>query len=158
MIQQLEYSKLRDKCVRYLIERKYITLATSYQDQVRSRIVDYVNGGITIGFFTWDNTVKVEHIKHNPRVALAVDNLQIEGMAKIIGHPPLSDHASFMEIYQERLPSPYKNFTSLPNALWIIVEPTLLIMMKYEDQHLYSDYLDVIQQTAYRKELSPWNP
>jgi hypothetical protein len=63
-----------------------------------------------------------------------------------------------LELYQERLPSPYKKFTSIPNALWIIVEPTLLIMMKYEDHHLYSDYLDVVNHSAFRKELSPWNP
>jgi len=38
-----------------------------------------------------------------------------------------------------------------------MVEPALLILMKYEDNHLYLDHLDVIQQIALRKELSPWN-
>ena len=59
--------------------------------------------------------------------------------------------------YKERHPSPYRNFISIANSTLIMVEPALLILMKYEDNHLYLDHLDVIQQIALRKELSPWN-
>jgi len=154
----LNFKELEGRCIKLLNDKKYIYLATAYQNQVRSRVVDYVNKGIQIGFITWENTVKMEHLKKNPLVSLSLDALQIEGTAKILGHPTLTENAAFMELYKERHSSPYKNFISLANSTLIMVEPTLLILMKYADNHLYSDHLDIIHQIAFRKELSPWNP
>jgi general stress protein 26 len=152
----MEFAQLQDRCIRFLNERRYIYAATSYKDQVRSRIVDYVNDGLRIGFLTWDHTIKIGHIKNNPRVSLCVDALQIEGTAAISGHPSVVENAALMEIYKQRHPTPYRNFVSQSNTLLIKVEPTLLILMKYEEGHLCLDHLDVIQQRAFRKILSPW--
>ncbi len=152
----MEFAKLQDRCVRFLNERKFISVATSYKDQVRSRVVDYVNDGLRIGFLTWDHTIKIGHIKNNPRVSLCVDALQIEGTASLAGHPNLSVNAALMEIYKQRHPTPFKNFVSQSNTLLIKVEPTLLMLMKYEDGHLYLDHLDIVGQRAFRKVLSPW--
>ena len=153
----LEFGELRDRCIGFLNDRKFISVATSYKDQVRSRVVDYVNDGLQIIFLTWDNTIKIEHMKNNPRVSLCVDALQVEGTAAISGHPGLAENAALMELYKQRHPRPYKNFTSQPNTLLIKIEPTLLMLMKYEDRHLYMDHLDIIQQKAFRKILSPWD-
>ncbi len=152
----MEFAELQERCIKFLNDRKFISVATSYRDQVRSRVVDYVNDGLRIGFLTWDHTVKIEHLKNNPRVSLCVDALQIEGTATISGHPALAGNAALMEIYKQRHPTPYKNFTSQADTLLIKIEPTLLMLMKYEDGHLYLDHLDVIQKRAFRKVLSPW--
>ena len=154
----LNLEELQKGCIKFLNARKYISVATAYNNRVRSRVVDYANRGLQIGFITWENTIKIDHFKKNPLVSLCVDALQIEGTVKILGHPHLAEHAPFMELYKERHPSPYGNFVSIANSTLIMVEPTLLILMKYEDNHLYLDHLDVIQQIAFRKELSPWNP
>jgi uncharacterized pyridoxamine 5'-phosphate oxidase family protein len=156
MNSSLDFMNVQEKCIQYLNERKFISLATALQNEVRSRIVDYVNDGIRIGFITWENTVKMNHLRKNPRVSLSVEALQIEGTAKIVGHPDLPENAAFMDLYKERHPSPYKNFISLQNSILIMVEPALLILMSYEPDHLLLDHLDVLQQKAFRKELSPW--
>jgi len=154
----LEYEKLQEKCIKYLNDRKFISAATGLQNQVRVRVVDYVNDGIRLGFLTWEDTLKMEHLKQNPAISLCVDSLQMEGKAKILGHPGAKENESFMDLYKERHPSPYKNFVSLANTSLIVVEPSLLILMKYENNHLYLDHLDITSKTAFRKELSPWTP
>jgi len=152
----MELAELQDRCIRFLNERKYISVATSYKEHVRSRVVDFVNDGLRIGFLTWDHTIKIVHIRNNPRVSLCVDALQIEGTASILGHPNLAENAALMEKYKQRHPIPYKNFVSQADTVLIKIEPTLLMLMKYEAEHLYLDHLDIIQQQAYRKTLSPW--
>ena len=151
-----DFISLRERCIEYLNDRKYISLATALQNEVRSRIVDYVNDGISIGFISWENTVKMTHLSKNPRVSLSVDALQIEGTAKILGHPNSAANKAFMDLYEKRHPSPYKNFISLQNSVLIMVEPTLLILMTFEQDHLWLDHLDVSKHKAFRKELSPW--
>ena len=44
----LEFAELWDRCIGFLNDRKFISVATSYRDQVRSRVVDYVNDGLQI--------------------------------------------------------------------------------------------------------------
>lgn len=158
MNQPLDFERLQEKCVKYLNDRKFISAATGFQNQVRVRVVDYVNDGIRLGFITWDDTIKMEHLKQNPSISLCVDSIQMEGKATILGHPTATGNESLMDLYKERHPSPYKNFVSLTNTRLIVVEPTLLILMKYENNHLYLDHLNVASKTADRKELSPWNP
>jgi hypothetical protein len=152
----LDFQELNAKCIKYLNDRKFISVATAYQNQVRARVVDYCNQGIQVGFITWENTIKMDHLKKNPNISLCVDALQVEGTAKIIGHPALPENKGFMEIYEKRHPSPHKNFISQKNVTLIMVEPTLLIQMQYETGHLFLDHLNINQQSAYRKELSPW--
>ena len=158
MTTSLDFEALQDKCIKILNKNTLIVLATAYNGHVRSRTVDYINNGMQIGFLTWQDTAKMEHIKHNPRVALCVKNLQIEGQVSVLGHPSLAEHQPFMESYKERLPIPYHNFVPQDNVTLCMVEPALAIVMTYEAQHLYLDHLDLTQRTAFRKELSPWNP
>lgn len=158
MSNSLDYRQLQEICVKYLNERKFISVATSYRDQVRARVVDYVNDGLRIAFLTWKDTVKMEHLKHNPRIALCVDSLQVEGKASMMGHPSLPENNKFMDIYQKRHPSPFRNFIDQPEILQITVEPELMILMKYERRHLYLDHLDILKQEARRDVLSPWDP
>lgn len=158
MSYSLDYNQLQEICVNYLNERKFISVATSYRDRVRARVVDYVNDGLRIAFLTWQGTVKMEHLKQNPRIALCVDSLQVEGRASVMGHPSVAENRRFMDIYKERHPSPFRNFIDQPDILLISVEPELMILMKYERRHLYLDHLDILKQEASRDVLSPWDP
>lgn len=63
-----------------------IVLATSYQDKVSVRTMSFVimNG---LFYFQTDNTFrKYQDIKGNENVGLCLDNIQIEGICKEIGH------------------------------------------------------------------------
>ena len=157
MKEELDFEKLKDRCLKILDKNKYISVATAIDNQVRVRVVDYANVELSIGFVTWENTVKMEHIKKNPFVSLCIDNLQIQGTATVSGHPQLNENKTFWEKYLERNPNPYKNFAIMNNVSTIIAQPTLMILMTYSDKHLYSDHLDLVQNTAFRKVLSPWD-
>ena len=89
MDSSLNFKELQERCIKFLNDRKYICAATAYNNRVRSRLVDYVNRGLQIGFITWKDTIKIEHFRKNPHVSLRVDALQIEGAVKILGHPNL---------------------------------------------------------------------
>ena len=64
-----------------------IVLATSHQDRVTARKMSFLimNG---IFYFQTDKTFrKYQDIQDNENVALCLDNIQIEGICKEIGHP-----------------------------------------------------------------------
>jgi hypothetical protein len=63
---------------------------------------------VGIGFISRENTVKMEHLINNPRVALCVDSLQIEGDAVISGHPSLPENRDLLDKYRQ--PHPSKKF------------------------------------------------
>ncbi len=157
MEKALDFIKLKERCLKILNKNKYISVATAMNNQVRVRVVDYANVELSIGFITWENTVKMEHIKKNPLVSLCIDNLQIQGTANVSGHPQSSENKIFWERYLERNPNPYKNFAMMNNVRTIIVQPTLMILMTYADKHLYSDHLDLVQNSAFSRVLSPWD-
>ena len=157
MNQPLDFEKLKSKCVKILDENKYISVATAQDGRVRVRVVDYANVDLSIGFLTWVHSLKMEHIRHNPQIALCINNLQIEGRAVMTGHPGLESNRLFIERFQERNPNPYRNFIQRDDVTTIMVEPALMIVMTYADKHLYSDHLDLIQQTATRVVLSSWD-
>lgn len=158
MSESLNYDELQNRCVQYLNERKFISVATSDRDQVRARVVDYINDGIRIVFLTWENSVKIDHLKHNPRIALCVDSLQIEGNAEFKGHPSLRENECLMALYRERHPLPYKNFINQPGMVVVTVEPELMILMSYQKRHLRLQHLDVLKLQAWSDILSPWDP
>ena len=155
--QSLDFEKLKARCIKVLNKNKYISVATADTDDVRVRVVDFANLDLSIGFYTWRHTIKVKHLKKNPKISLCIDNLQIEGTAAFSGHPGLAQNSAFGEIFKERNPNPYKNFLQTEDAELIMVAPDLMILMTYENRHLYSDYLDLNRGIAYRRVLSPWD-
>lgn len=157
MITVLSFEELKARNVKLLNNNKLIYLATACNGRAKSRIVDYYNDELMIGFITWQNTVKIKHIRNNPIVSLCIDRLHIEGKATLRGHPSLEENKTFMKYYKERHPIPYKNFIEMENTTLVLVEPIMSILMTYEDNFFYLDHLDLFQKSAFRKMLSSWN-
>jgi uncharacterized pyridoxamine 5'-phosphate oxidase family protein len=157
MNESLDFDELKIKNLDTLHRHNRIYLATVWGGKVRSRLVDYHNEGLRIGFITWSDTVKVQHIRHNPTVALCIENLQIQGTAKLTGHPGLPGNSEFASAYKERHPTPYNNFIEMDNTIVVMVEPMLTIMMVHEEHYFYLDHLDLVENAAYRKMLSSWD-
>jgi uncharacterized pyridoxamine 5'-phosphate oxidase family protein len=153
----LNVEKLKNENLKVLHKNKLIYLATACEGRVKSRVVDYHNEGLTIGFITWTDSIKIQHMKRNPLVSLCIQNLQIEGKAKLLGHPGLEENKEFTELYKERHPTPFNNFIQMENVSLVMVEPLLTIMMIYEENYFYLDHLDVVSNVAFRRALSPWN-
>jgi hypothetical protein len=151
----LEIADVKADIMDELAKDHHIILSTMTDNTVRSRLVDFVHRELSIGFFSWIGTRKIHDMMNNPQVALCVNNVQIEGKAGIYiecdnGCKPL------LEVYQQQLPDLYEKFHALSGTCFVVVEPTMYILMKYEQASLFLYHLDVVRNKAYRKKLSDW--
>lgn len=106
-----------------------IVLATSHQDKVTARKMSFLimNG---IFYFQTDKTFrKYQDIQDNENVALCLDNIQIEGICKEIGHP--LDHLDFCKYFQKYFLSSFQSYSHLENERLFIVEPTFIQRWNY---------------------------
>lgn len=62
-------------------------LATSRDERVTARTVSHATKGLYFYILSWDHHEKILQIKENLNVALARDNISIEGVAEILGKP-----------------------------------------------------------------------
>jgi len=152
---QIDSTLVKTELMKELGKEKYIILSTTMNNEVRSRLVDFVNNELEIGLFSWISTRKIHDIKNNPHVALCVNNLQIEGRATVY-IDSLARCKKLIELYKQKLPETYNKFRKLNDTCFITIEPTLLIMMKYENSSLFLYHLDVVNDKAYIKKLSDW--
>ena len=93
---------------------------------------------------------KVEQIQKNPKVAVCVGNLQVEGMAEFTGHPLKANNAEFSENYRKKHPKPFERYGSLKGEVVIRIRPSLFTFWKYIDGKTCRDYLEVKNHNAYR--------
>ena len=98
-----------------------MVLSTSYQDKVTSRMMSII---VLDGcfYFQTDRTFrKYEQMKKNPNVALCIDNFQIEGVCRELGHP--SENPDFCEEYEKSFKNSYDRYTSHAQERLFVVKP-----------------------------------
>lgn len=114
-----------------LSENKTLTLATCACNRVTIRPMSHVNDGLTVYFQTGENYLKTLQIKENSNVALCVGTYEIEGTAKIIGHPLNETNALFIQKLKEKHNNAFERWSSLPNQVVIKVEIGLVRQWRY---------------------------
>jgi general stress protein 26 len=97
IIQQLEKSKLG-------------VLATAEGSFVTARQVMLICDGLKVSFFTSTHTRKYRQIKENQNVAIAIGNIQIEGLASIKGPTSEKENAWFLKAFEKTAPKVYKSY------------------------------------------------
>jgi general stress protein 26 len=145
----LNYSVMKEEVFNQLGSHKIMVLATSSEDRVAARSMSCIIMGSKIYFQTDKRFLKTQQMLKNSNVALCVDNIQMEGIAKIIGHS--DDNPEFCETYKRYFRTSYDAYTHLQNQVIIEVEPTFITLWKYADNKPYRDFMDCIQNTAYRE-------
>ena len=116
-------------------------LSTADNNKVTSRMMSIVqiNGSF---YFQTDKTFrKYQQINNNPFVALCIDNMQIEGVCKEIGHP--IENEAFCSIYKEYFSSSYKMYTSLDNERLFIITPTYVERWIYKEGVPFLEIFDI---------------
>lgn len=146
----LNYNVTREEVYNQLGNSKVMVLATSYEDRVTARHMSCIMMNRKIYFQTDKYFLKTQQILKNQMVALCVDNIQIEGIARIIGNA--DDAPEFCEVYKKYFRSSYDAYTHLKNQVIIEVEPTMITLWRYTNGHKpYRDFLDCIQNKAHRE-------
>jgi len=135
--------------VKFLQDHRRMVLATSYNDRVTARTVDYASDGLDIYFLSWQHHTKCVQIKGNPKVALCIDNVQIEGKAEILGNPLDEKNKEYADIYRGRLPDVFERFASRPGMVIVKVIPTFMVTFVRNPARRYLEHLDLERKIAY---------
>lgn len=147
---ELNYIELRSEIEKKLQTEEMIVLATCADNKVTARMMCHINDGLTIMFSTSKNSQKVEQMRQNPNIALAIGNLKIEAVAELFGHP--SGHPFFLEEYPRKFPHLGKIYSSTPDDLLVIAKPIKISLYKFTSKPC-EDVLEIENDRAYRIEL-----
>ena len=127
-----------------------MVLSTSYQDKVTSRMMSII---VLDGcfYFQTDRTFrKYEQMKKNPNVALCIDNFQIEGVCRELGHP--SENPDFCEEYEKSFKNSYDRYTSHAQERLFVVKPCYIQKWIYGDGEPFVEIFD-LGEGSYSKTL-----
>jgi general stress protein 26 len=146
---ELNYNLSEEEVFDLLENKKIIVLATSSDNIVTARSMSYILMNKKIYFQTSTSFLKYKQIVNNPNVALCVDNIQVEGIAKILKHP--FEEKEFAELYKKVHKGSFENYSHMNVAIVIEVEPVFITLWKYENNKPFRDFLDRKQRKAYRE-------
>lgn len=144
------YTVLFMKIRKIFSKTKEIVISTSHKDKVTARTVYCVCDSLDIYFITSKAYTKFKQISKNSNVALVINNIQIEGVADILGHPTSDENYFFKEICnrEQDYMNYYIKYSRYKNSVLIRVKPSLIT--SYQGDGVY-EYLDLREERAYIK-------
>lgn len=148
---KLDFIKEKQEVFQILSSKKTMVLATSAENRVTARSMSCVVINDKIYFQTDRTFLKYRQIKNNPQVALCIDNIQIEGLASITGHPYSNENKHFIEKFKIDHNGSFLNYSHMENEIVVEVKPVLITLWKYIDGKPLREFLDFTNGKAVRK-------
>ena len=152
---ELNFELLKNEIEIELNKTNVMVLATSLDNKVTARSISIVNNGLEILFQTDKRFLKYEQISKNSLVALSINNIQIEGIAKSLGHPMNDKNLLFQKIYKGKHEGSFEMYSKLENEVVILVNPLLITLWKYIDNKPCRDFLLCNENRAIREFYDP---
>lgn len=149
---ELDYPKKKEEIIKFLESKDnaIMVLATSHNDRVVARNVLIASNGLDLYFFTWGHSRKCIQIRENPRVALCKDDVQIEGVAEILGGLLDEKNKEYADVLRNKFPDSVERWKYRPGMSIVRVRPTIIATAGGTiDDQIYLDYLDLENKTAY---------
>ena len=131
-------------------ESQIMCLATSNENRVTARSMSVIVMDQKFYFQTDRHFLKYDQIIKNPNVALCVNNIQIEGICKELGHPLSMENSGFTSRYKEFFQGSFENYSHIEDEAVLVVEPKLISLWCYDNGQPYQEFLDFENET-YRK-------
>lgn len=149
-MKDINYQELHDEIVEVLKKTREIVVATSYKDKVTARTVYCICNGLDIYFITSRAYTKYKQIQKNNKIALAIKNLQAEGVAEVLGHPTAIENEFIKDICEldEGYKKYYDKYSRYKNTTLIKFNRTLITL--YKGDGIY-EYLNVDDKIALKK-------
>lgn len=148
---KINFNLLENEIFSLLGNKKVMVLATSSKNIVTARNMSCVIISKKIYFQTDKTFLKFKQILENPNVALCVDNIQIEGIAKIKPHPFSEENKEFIDTFKENYSSSYKMYSHMSNEAVVEITPSLITLWRYENGQPFRDFLDIRKNEALRE-------
>ena len=154
MRKELSYNEITDEVVKILDQNKDMILATCLNDRVTARTVSFTNDGLIIYFMSWDHNKKIKQIEKNPKVALCLNNLQVEGRAEILGYVNEEKNAQIINIFKKKFPDIWiSTFTGIKEMLTIKVTPTTIVKFENIGRRFHFQRISVGERRAFQMRL-----
>ena len=122
-------------------EAKKAVLATSSNNRVTSRTMSFVIYENKFYCQTDKRFLKVEQILENPRVSICIDNIQIEGIAQIVGKP--LEHNIFITLFKKYFKNSYENYSFLENEILLEINPIFITVWNYKEAIPVREFYDL---------------
>ncbi|MDR0910947.1 MAG: pyridoxamine 5'-phosphate oxidase family protein [Spirochaetaceae bacterium] len=121
-------------------------LATSAENRTTVRTMSFIVHEGSIYFQTGSDLLKYNQIKENRNVAICSGNIQIEGIAEILGQS--MQHADIMKIYKQYYENSYATYSHLEKEVLIKISPKKITEWEYDNEGKpYRIFLDLVQET-----------
>lgn len=150
---ELDFSEVKNEIISTLTKNRNISLATSLNDRVTTRNVQYINVDLDIYFTSWGFNKKIKQIEGNPNVALHQMGIQIEGVAEILRWP-LDEKSKNVE---DKFAAKYKWFSKLSgqrDAVMVKITTKKLVNFKTIDGVFFLQNIDLENKKAYQMRLT----
>jgi uncharacterized pyridoxamine 5'-phosphate oxidase family protein len=140
---ELNYDIELENIYSHIGESKIMALATSSKNHPTVRLVSFIIYKNKILFQTGTDLIKYEQICENNNVALCIDNIQIEGVAKIIGKTNDNKNNEIMEIYKKHYKNSYETYSHYDKEILIEIKPIKITKWDYENGKPYRIFIDI---------------
>jgi general stress protein 26 len=124
---------IANEVIAVLEKEKTLVFATSEDNRITIRTMSHVNEGLTVYFQTGEHYLKTQQIRANPKVAMSVGSVDIEGVAEIIGHPMDTANESVLNKLRRKHPNAVERWSSLPNQVIVKIEIQTARQWRYVD-------------------------
>lgn len=111
---------------------KKMVFATSFENRVTARMMSVIIYDNKFYLQTDKNFLKYYQLVNNPQVALCFDNVQIEGIAKVIGQP--KETQFFLALFSKAFKNSYETYSFLENERLIEITPTFITVWNYKEK------------------------
>lgn len=145
-MKELDYKVFRKEVDLLLSDVINISIATSYNDNVTVRTVFFICKDLNFYFLTRKSSTKYKQMLKNDKVALCVKNVQIEGVAKLLGHPENEENDAIRNFCVEHGYDDFSRYMKLKNMRLVEVKPSLITVWKKGSRA----FLDVANVKAYK--------
>jgi uncharacterized pyridoxamine 5'-phosphate oxidase family protein len=150
IVKEIDFNNLSNEIVDLLHGISEITVATCDSNKVTARTVYCISDNINLYFITSSAYIKYKQLSKNPNIALAINNIQIEGIAENLGHPLEEQNKFFHELCKKNdiYLKYFNSYLKYKNTILFKVNPKLITL--YKGKGLYN-YLNLEQNKAYKK-------
>ena len=158
----LSNEELKQEFSQQLQKAEHGVLATSDGNYVTAREMMILSDGTIIWCFTPDNTRKYKQMQANKNVALSINNLQIEGIVTLKGHPLDEENAGFIRMFKEKRPEVYKFWGPMledpnsKNTKVLEITPKKITAYKAAGNDSHHTILNIITEIATRVGFAEW--
>lgn len=125
------YDKKLDELFKIIGKARKMVLSTSFDNRVTSRMMSFIILDNKFYCQTDKTFLKYKQIKSNPNVALCLDNIQIEGIAKNIGKP--LENEKFINLFKRYYKTSYEIYSFLENEILLEIDPIFIGIWTYKD-------------------------